>query len=108
MSSDLSYSRTRSAEGSTVHTRVVTANEVRIPEPSAGEVIVVERYGKPYAAVIDADMLELLKRLIAMFGEQPPAELSLSDVALQVHRNSEAGEDVEDFDFELLTTHPAA
>jgi hypothetical protein len=91
-----------------VHTRVVAANEVRIPEPSAGEVIVVERYGKPYAAVIDAGMLELLKRLVAMFGEQPPAELSLSDVAVKVHRSSEAGDDVEDFDFELLTTHPAA
>jgi hypothetical protein len=42
-----------------------------------------------------------------MFGEHSPAELSLSDVALEVHRNSESGEDVEDFDFERLTTHPA-
>lgn len=91
-----------------MHTRVVTANEVRIPEPAAGEVIVVERYGKPYAAVIDADMLALFQRLIAMFGEQPPAELSLSDLALQVHRSSEAGEDVEDFDFALLNTHSPA
>lgn len=63
---------------------------------------------QPYAAVIDADMLELLKRLIAMFGEQLPVELSLSEIDLQVHRSSEAGEDVEHFDFELLTTHPAA
>ena len=91
-----------------MHTRVVTANEVRIPEPGAGEVIIVERYGKPYAAVIDADMLALLKRLIAMFGEQPPAEQSLSDVELEVHRSSEAGEDVEDFDYALLRTHPAS
>lgn len=91
-----------------MHTRVVAANEVRIPEPGPGEVIVVERYGKPYAAVIDADMLELLKRLVAMFGEQPPAELSLGDVALRVHRSSEAGEDVEEFDFDLLATHPAS
>ena len=91
-----------------MRTRVVTANEVRIPEPGGGEVIVVERYGKPYAAVIDAEMFELLKRLIAVFGEQPPAELSLSDLALKVHHSSEAGEDLEDFDPELLATHPAA
>lgn len=90
-----------------MHTRVVAANEVRIPEPAAGEIVVVERYGKPYAAVIDSDMLQLLKQFIAMFGEQPPAELTLSDIALEMHRNSELGEDVEDFDFELLRTHPA-
>lgn len=91
-----------------MRTRVVAANEVRIPEPSAGEVIVVERYGKPYAAVIDADMLELLKRLVDIFGEQPPIELSVSDVALEVHRSSEAGDDIEEFDFGLLSTHPAS
>ena len=38
----------------------------------------------------------------AMFGEHRPAELSLSEAALAVHRASEAGEDVEEFDFELL------
>lgn len=90
-----------------MRTRVVAANEVRIPEPTAGEVIVVERYGKPYAAVIDADALQLFQRLLALFGEHQPAELLLSDTALAVHRASEAGEDVEAFDFDLLDTHPA-
>ena len=79
-----------------MHTRVVAASEVRIPKPHAGEVIVVERYGKPYAAVIGPDMLDLLTRLLAMFGEHRPCELSLSDVELEFHRSSEAGEDVEE------------
>jgi len=42
-----------------------------------------------------------------MFGERQPSELSLSDAELAVHRSSEAGEDVEAFDFALLETHPA-
>jgi hypothetical protein len=90
-----------------VHRRVVPASEVRIPEPAAGELIIIERYGKPCAAVIDPESLQLFQRLLAMFGEHKPAELMLSDTALAVHRASEAGEDVEDFDFDLLATHPA-
>lgn len=90
-----------------MRTRTIPANAVRIPEPVAGELIVVERYGKPYAAVIDAQALGLFQRLLAMFGEQQPSELTLSDAALAAHRASEAGEDVEDFDFALLDTHPA-
>jgi hypothetical protein len=31
----------------------------------------------------------------------------LSDAALAAHEASEAGEDVEEFDFALLDTHPA-
>ncbi len=88
-----------------MRTRAVPANEVRIPEPVAGELIVVERYGKPYAAVIDAEALQLFQRLLAMFGEHQPSELFMSDAALAVHRDSEAGEDVEEFDFDLLATH---
>ena len=90
-----------------MHTRVVPANEVRIPEPAAGELIIVERYGKPHAAVIDAESLRLFQRMLAMFGEHQPVELALSETALAVHRSSEAGEDVEDFDFDLLAAHPA-
>ena len=90
-----------------MQTRVIAANEVRIPEPAAGEVVVVERYGKPYAAIIDGQALELFQRLLAMFGELRPAELTLSDTALAVHRASEAGDDVEEFDFGLLESHAA-
>jgi hypothetical protein len=91
-----------------VQTRVVTANEVRIPEPVAGEAIVIQRYGKAYAAVIDAATFELFQRLLSMFGEHQPAELSLSNAALEVHRASEAGEDIDEFDFGLLDTHAVA
>jgi hypothetical protein len=76
-----------------VHTRTVSASEVRIPELAAGELIIIERYGKPYAALIDTESLQLFQRLLAMFGEHRPAELMLSETALAVHRASEAGED---------------
>jgi len=91
-----------------MRTRTVVANDVRIPEPVTGEIVVVERYGKPYAAVIDASALDLFQRMLAMFGEHQPSELALSDVALEVHRSSEAGDDVEPFDFDLLDTHAAS
>lgn len=91
-----------------MHTRIVPASEVRIPEPVAGEATVIQRYGKTYAAVIDAATFELLQRLLSMFGEHQPAELSLSDAALEVHRASEAGEDIDEFDFSLLDTHAVA
>jgi hypothetical protein len=91
-----------------VRTRVVPANEVRIPEPVSGEAVVIERYGKAYAAVIDARAFELFQRMLGMFGEHQPSELSLSDAALEIHRASEAGEDVDEFDFDLLDTHAVA
>ncbi len=91
-----------------MRTRVIAANEVRIPEPVAGEVVVIQRYGQAYAAVIDAATFELFKRMLSMFGEHQPAELSLSDAVLEVHRASEAGEDVEEFDYGLLDTHAVA
>lgn len=90
-----------------MQTRTVTANDVRIPEPIAGEVVVVERYGKPYAAIIDPASLELFQRMLAMFDTHRPSELSLSATAIEAHRASEAGEDIEPFDFGLLDTHPA-
>jgi hypothetical protein len=91
-----------------MRTRVVPANEVRIPEPVSGEVIVIQRYGKNYAAVIDPATLELFQRMLSMFGEHQPAELLLSDLALEVHRESEAGVDIEEFDYGLLDTHAPA
>jgi HPt (histidine-containing phosphotransfer) domain-containing protein len=88
-----------------MRTKRVTANEVRIPDLNDGEVVLIERYGKPYAAVITASELDLFQRLLAMFGEFQPSELSLSDAELAVHRRSEAGEDIEEFDFGLLETN---
>lgn len=80
-------------------TRTVTANDVRIPEPIAGEVVVVERYGKPYAAIIDTASLDLFLRMQAVFGEHVPHEMGVSDLELTVHRLAESGEDTEEFDY---------
>lgn len=90
-----------------MQTRNITANEVRIPELVAGEAVVIERYGKPFAAVIGAADFDLFQRMLEMFGEHQPSELSLSDTELAVHRSSEAGENVEGFDLGLLETHAA-
>lgn len=90
-----------------MRTKTIPAKDVRIPEPVEGEIVVVERYGKPYAAIIDGETLALFQRMLAMFGEHQPSELLLSDAALRVHQASEAGEDLEEFNFELLETHPA-
>jgi len=90
-----------------MRSKTIPASEVRIPEPEAGEVVVIERYGKPYAAVIDAEALVLFQRMLDVFGEHQPVELTLSNAALALHASSEAGEDVGDFDVELLETHPA-
>jgi len=89
-----------------MRSRTVPANEVRIPEPRPDEIIVVERYGKPYAIVLDASQMHLVHLLLTMFGEHVPSELLLSDVEIELHRISERGEDVEEFDFSLLDTHP--
>ncbi len=89
-----------------MHITSIPAADVRIPQPSSGEIVVVERYGKTYAAIIDREALDLFKRMLAIFDEHQPSELLLSDTALEVHRASEAGEDLEEFDFSLLQTHP--
>lgn len=43
-----------------------------------------------------------------MCKEHQPVELSLSDAVLEVHRASEAGENIDTFDFTLLDTHAVA
>ena len=88
-----------------MRTKTIPANDVRIPDLDEGEIVVVERYGKPYAAIIDGESLELFQRMLALFGEHQPSELRVSDAALQVHRSSEAGDDIEEFDYSLLETH---
>ena len=80
-------------------TRTVAANDVRIPDPVPGEVVVVERYGRPYAAIIDTDALDMFLRMQAVFGEHVPHEMGMSDLELKVHRLAESGEDTEEFDY---------
>jgi hypothetical protein len=82
-----------------VKTRTVAANDVRIPDPVPGEVVVVERYGRPYAAIIDTDALDMFLRMQAVFGEHVPHEMGVSDLELTVHRLAESGEDTEEFDY---------
>jgi hypothetical protein len=77
----------------------VAANDVRIPDPVSGEVVVVERYGRPYAAIIDTDALDMFLRMQAVFGEHVPHEMGVSDLELTVHRLAESGEDTEEFDY---------
>jgi hypothetical protein len=89
-----------------LRTKTIPAKDVRIPEPVEGEIVVVERYGKTYAAIIDGEDLALFQRMLAMFGSHQPSELLLSDAALRAHEASESGDDVEEFDFDLLDTHP--
>jgi hypothetical protein len=86
--------------------RTMPANEVRIPEPKPGEIVVVERYGKPYAIVLDASQMHLVHMMLTTLGEHVPSELLLSDFEIEFHRMSERGEDIEEFDFSLLDTHP--
>lgn len=80
-------------------TRTVAANDVRIPDPVPGEVVVVERYGKPYAAIIDTDALDMFLRMRAVFGEHIPHEMGITDLDLKLHRLAESGEDTEEFDY---------
>ena len=80
-------------------TRTVAANDVRIPDPVSGEVVVVERYGRPYAAIIDTEALDMFLRMQAVFGEHVPHEMGVSDLELKVHRLAESGEDTEEFDY---------
>jgi hypothetical protein len=77
----------------------VAANDVRIPDPVSGEVVVVERYGRPYAAIIDTEALDMFLRMQAVFGEHVPHEMGVSDLELKVHRLAESGEDTEEFDY---------
>ena len=83
-------------------TRTIAANDVRIPELNPDEVLVIERYGKPHAAIIDAETFELFERVLGVFGTHRPVELSLTDAALAVHQASERGHDIEEFDFSTL------
>lgn len=80
-------------------TRSIAANDVRIPETRAGEAVLVERYGKPISAIIDAQDLELFIRLQEAFGSLVPFEVGVSETAVELHELSERGESVEEFDY---------
>lgn len=64
----------------------ITGNQVRIPEPEAGEVGVISRYGKERAMLVHPDdfrYFEELDRLLAEVSDLGPFKPSAD--ALQAH-----------------------
>lgn len=67
-------------------TKKVSGNEVRIPEPAAGEATVISRYGKERAMLIhptDFRRLDALDRLVEETANLAP--IALSEEALRAH-----------------------
>jgi len=70
----------------TLTAKVVSGNEVRVPDPQAGEVTVISRYGKERAMLIHPDdfhRLDELDRTLAEATELAP--LKPSSEALRAH-----------------------
>lgn len=66
--------------------KVVSGNEVRVPDPQAGEVTVISRYGKERAMLVHPDdfhRLDELDRMLVEAGELVPLEPSPE--ALRAH-----------------------
>ncbi len=61
----------------TLIAKVVSGSEVRVPDPQAGEVTVISRYGKERAMLIHPDdfhRLDELDRMLAEVSELGPLE----------------------------------
>lgn len=84
--------------------RSIPANQTRFPEPIAGEVIVVNRYGEGNrkAVIVHPDDFDLLERYRRTFGEREPYEMRLTDTAIAAHRCAESGADEPGLDTESL------
>jgi hypothetical protein len=79
-------------------TRTIGGNEVRIPDPQAGEVAVISRYGKERAVLVhprDFQRLNDLDQLLAEISRLEP--IALSPDAVRAHREEDApGEPITD------------
>jgi hypothetical protein len=53
----------------TLTAKVVSGNEVRVPDPQAGEVTVISRYGKERAMLVHPDDFHRLDELDRMLAE---------------------------------------
>jgi hypothetical protein len=82
----------------TLTAKVLSGNEVRVPDPKAGEVTVISRYGKERAMLIHPDdfrRLDELDRMLAEVSELAPLEPSPE--ALRAHlEEGAAGEPITD------------
>lgn len=87
-----------------MRTRQVRANETRFPEPQAGEVIVVSKYGEARrkAVILHPDDFDLFERYRSIFAAREPYELRVSDTAAAAHELGERGADEPDVDFDSL------
>jgi len=82
----------------TLTARVVSGNEVRVPDPQAGEVTVISRYGKERAMLIHPDDFHRLDELDRMLAEAAGlTPLKPSPEALSAHLEEGApGEPITD------------
>jgi hypothetical protein len=66
--------------------KVVNGNEVRVPDPQAGEVTVISRYGKERAMLLHPDDFHRLDEFDRMLAEAAEFELlKPSSEALSAH-----------------------
>ena len=82
----------------TLTSKVLSGNQVRVPDPQAGEVTVISRYGKERAMLIhpsDFHRLDELDRMLAQISKLAPLEPSPG--ALRAHlEEGTAGEPITD------------
>lgn len=87
-----------------MRTKQVQANETRLPDPEAGEAIVVSKYGdgRRKAVILHPDDFDLFERYRRIFAAREPYEMRVSEVALAAHELGESGADEPDLDFASL------
>ncbi len=87
-----------------IRTRHVQANETRLPEPEAGEAIIVSKYGddRRKAVILHPDDFDLFERYRRIFAAREPYEMRVSDIAVAAHELGERGADEPDLDLDSL------
>lgn len=87
-----------------MRTKQVQANQTRLPEPEAGEAIIVSKYGEDRrkAVILHPDDFDLFERYRRIFAAREPYEMRVSKVALAVHELGETGADEPDLDVASL------
>lgn len=87
-----------------MRTKHIQANETRLPEPEAGEAIVVSKYGddRRKAVILHPDDFELFERYRRIFAAREPYEMRVTDHAVSAHELGERGADEPDVDLDSL------